>query len=121
VVRDVNPQEADEAIANTRLLFIDCWAPWCGPCKALAPVLEELEEKYKDEPDVKFIKLNTQNYGQFSARYSIVAIPCVLVFFEGKPAAFETSDPMSGKTKKMDRLIGFRPIEHYEKVIDDLL
>ena len=121
MVRDVNPEEAQEAIANSRLLFIDCWAPWCGPCKALAPVMEELEEKYKDNPGVEFVKLNTQAHSSFSASHGIIAIPCVLVFFEGKPAAFETSDPMSGTTKKMDRLIGFRPIEHYEKVIEELL
>lgn len=120
MVNDVSPEEANKAIAETKLLFIDAWAPWCGPCLALGPVIEELEEKYSDNPDIRFIKLNTQNHRSFAAENNIVAIPCILVYHNGKPASFEMPDPGSGKKVKSDRLIGLRPIEHYESVIQQL-
>ncbi len=121
MVRDITPDEAAEMIENTKILFIDCWAPWCGPCLALAPTMEELEEKYKDNRDIEFVKINTQNHRQFAMDNNIVAIPCVLVFKDGKPASFKIEDARSKNQVTTDRLIGLRPIEHYEAVIDQLL
>ncbi|MFW9908002.1 MAG: thioredoxin family protein [Candidatus Thorarchaeota archaeon] len=121
MVRDVSPEEAEKAIAETKLLFIDAWAPWCGPCLALSPVIEELEQKYADNPDIGFIKINTQEYGMFAMENNIVAIPCILVYQNGDHASFEMPDPRSGRTITTDRLIGLRPIEHYESVIKQLL
>ena len=121
MVKEVNPQTLEEYIKKTRLLFADAFAPWCGPCLALAPVLEELAKKYADNTEVGFVKINTQEYPQFAAKHGINAIPCVLVYFEGKPARFESLDPRSPKGAMTDRLIGLRPPEHYEKVIRILL
>lgn len=121
MVKEVNPETLEDEIQESRLLFVDSWAPWCGPCLALGPVLEELAEKYADNPDVKFVKLNTQEYPQFAMKHGINAIPCVLVYFEGKPARFEPPGPKSKKPIIVDRLIGLRPAEHYEEVIHALL
>lgn len=121
MVRDLSADEAAQAIATTKLLFVDCWAPWCGPCLALAPTMEELDSKYSDNDDIGFVKVNTQNHRSFAAENNIVAIPCVLVYKDGKPASFEMDDPRMGAPIKTDRLIGLRPIEHYEKVIEQLL
>ncbi|MHA1909102.1 MAG: thioredoxin family protein [Candidatus Thorarchaeota archaeon] len=120
MVQDVTPEDAKKAIEGTKLLFIDAWAPWCGPCLALGPVLAELEEKHKDNADIGFIKLNTQEHRSFAVENHIVAIPCVLVYHNGQPASFEMPDPRSGQNVKTDRLVGLRPIEHYEKVIEQL-
>jgi thioredoxin 1 len=114
MVKNVSPSEVDKAKQETRLLFVDCWAAWCGPCLALAPILEGLEQKYSDNPDVGFLKVDTQEYRQFATDNSIHAIPCVLVFFDGEPFR-------GGQGKKSDRLIGLRPPEHYEEVIKQLL
>lgn len=121
MVQDVSPEEVSKIVSETKLVLVDCWAPWCGPCLALAPIIEELEGRYSDNEDIKFIKLNTQNYGNFSAENKIVAIPCVLVYHNAAPASFEIPDPRQGKAEKTDRLIGLRPIEHYQKVIEQLL
>lgn len=121
MVSDVDPGHVETVVSETRLVFVDCWAPWCGPCLALAPTLEELDQKYSDNEDVKFLKVNTQNYMEFATENSIHAIPCVLVFFDGKPASFEYTDPRTGKKTNSDRLIGLRPPEHYEMVIKQLL
>ena len=62
MVRDVTPSDVDAEKKSTKLLFVDCWAPWCAPCKALGPILEELEEKYSKDPEVGFLKVNTDEY-----------------------------------------------------------
>ncbi len=121
MVENVSPEIVDRMISETRLLFVEAWAPWCGPCKALGPILEELEQKYSDNPDVKFLKLNTQEHPNFAIDYNIHAIPCVMLFFDGKPASYQLHNSRTGNTQSVDRLIGLRPLEHYEDVISSLL
>ncbi len=120
MVPDVTPAEAKKAINETKLLFVDAWAPWCGPCVALNYVINELDQKYSDNADIRFIKLNTQDHRSFARKNNIVAIPCILVFHNGKPASFEMPDPRSGQNIKTDRLVGLRPIDHFESVIEQL-
>ncbi|MFW9835034.1 MAG: thioredoxin family protein, partial [Candidatus Thorarchaeota archaeon] len=89
--------------------------------KALTPIMEELEEKYADNDDVKFLKVDTQTHREFAMDNSIHAIPCVLIYFEGEPAKYEVTNPATGEKKVLDRLIGLRPVEHYEEVISYFL
>ena len=99
---------------------MDCWAPWCKPCLELATILEELEENYADNPDVAFIKINVQDFPEFSMKDDIYAIPCTLVYLDGEPASIV--DPSGRlKDKKTDRLVGRRPSEHFEDVIEQVL
>ena len=121
MVKDVTPKDVVKAMTETKLLFVDCWAPWCGPCKALAPILEELDEKYKDDPEIGFLKVNTDNNQDYAREKGIRGIPCVLIFFDGKPAKLQIPIPNSTEVSIVDRLIGLRPIEHYEYVIETLL
>jgi len=119
LVNDVTPDVVEKAINETKRLFVVCWAPWCGPCLALGPILNELDQKYVDNPDVGFLKINTQIHQEFATRQNLYAIPCVLVYFDGKPAKFELA--RGDKTEVTDRLIGTRPAEHYENVIEQLI
>jgi thioredoxin-like negative regulator of GroEL len=121
MVDDASPEDVEEAIKETKLLFVDTWADWCQPCKTLTPILEELEEKYADNPDIRFLKVNTQEYRQFAMDNEIHAIPCVLIFFDGEPAKYEVENPRTGDTKTVDRLVGLRPAEHYEDTISFFL
>ena len=121
MVRDVTPSDIEAEMKKTRLLFVDCWAPWCGPCQALGPILDELEDKYKDDPEVGFLKVNTDNYRDFTRNNSIHGIPCVLIFMDGEPAKLEIENPETGSVTVVDRLIGLRPAEHYEFAISKLL
>ena len=117
MVENASPEDVERAINNTKLLFVDTWADWCQPCKALTPILEELEKKYASNPDIKFLKVDTQLHRRFAMENEIYAIPCVLIFFDGEPAKYEVDDQRSGERKVLNRLIGLRPIEHYENVI----
>ncbi|MHA1943999.1 MAG: thioredoxin family protein, partial [Candidatus Thorarchaeota archaeon] len=102
------------------LLLVDAWAPSCGPCKELGPILEEIEEIYADNSDFRIVKVNTQDHLGFATKHSIFALPCVLAFFEGKPAEYVIQDS-KGNSRVLDRLVGLRPMEHYDNMICFLL
>ncbi len=121
MVDDASPTDVENIIREVRLVFVDTWAEWCQPCLALSPILQELDEKYADNPDIRFLKVNTQDYQQFAMDNKIHAIPCVLMYFDGEPAKYEVENPRSGEKQTLDRLIGLRPAEHYEDVISYFL
>ena len=64
------------------LVVIDCWAPWCGPCRTVAPVIEELARDYAGK--IVFGKLNVEQNPRTSGRYGIMSIPTLLIFKKGK-------------------------------------
>jgi thioredoxin 1 len=121
MVDDISPEEVEQAIKETRLLLIDAWAPSCGPCKELAPIMEELEEMYADNSDLRIVKVNTNEHVGFATKNNIFAIPCVLAFFEGESAKYTIHNPETGETKVIDRLLGLRPLEVYDDMICSLL
>ncbi len=71
----------DSAIKDYNVLVVDCWAPWCGPCRAIAPVIERLASEWKGR--VAFGKLNVDENPHTAARYGIHGIPTILVFKNG--------------------------------------
>ena len=72
----VNENEFNEIIKDGYTL-VDFFADWCGPCKALAPILEELANEY---PDIKFIKVNVDDNMELASRFSIMSIPTIYIF-----------------------------------------
>ena len=63
-------------------IVVDFWAPWCGPCKAIAPILNELAEELGDA--VKICKVNIDNNSEVASKYEIRAIPTILIFKDGQ-------------------------------------
>jgi thioredoxin 1 len=76
-------------------VLVDFWAPWCGPCKAIAPILEELANELGDS--VKICKVNVDNNSEVASKYEIRAIPTILIFKDGQLA-----DTVVGLTSKDD-------------------
>jgi thioredoxin 1 len=64
------------------LLVVDCWAPWCGPCRMIAPVIDELAKEYKGK--MTFGKLNVDDNSAVASKHNIMSIPTLLVFKKGK-------------------------------------
>ena len=75
----VNKDEFDE-IVKSGVILVDFYADWCGPCKMLAPILEELSSDY---PNITFIKVNCDNEMELAERYSIMSIPAIFMFKDG--------------------------------------
>lgn len=93
-----------EVLKSDKPVLVDFWAPWCGPCRMVAPLVEELAEEYGSK--VKFLKLDTDGNVNTAARYGIRSIPTLLMFKGGEP---------------VEQVIGFRPKGDLKKVIDKAL
>ncbi len=79
-------------LASSDLVLVDFWAPWCGPCKLMAPVMEELAGEMTE---VVFTKVNVDDHSDIAQRYNILSIPTFLVFKGGQVA-----DQFSGSMTK---------------------
>lgn len=72
-----------EVIKNDTPVVVDFWAPWCGPCKMVAPIIEELSQEY--EGKVKFGKVNVDENSEIASSFGIMSIPTLMVFKNGQP------------------------------------
>ena len=80
-VTDANFQA--EVIEHEKAVLVDFWAPWCGPCRVIAPSLEEINA---ERDDLRVVKLNVDENQQTAARYDVMSIPTLIVFKNGEPA-----------------------------------
>jgi len=72
-----------ETVRKYPLVVVDCWAPWCGPCRMVAPVIDELSKEYAGK--VVFGKLNVDENPRVAAEFAIMAIPTLFIFKNGEP------------------------------------
>ena len=83
-VIELNGKNFEDAVKNNPALVVDCWAPWCGPCRMMSPVIDELAADYKGK--ISFAKLNTDENQDLAIKYQVQAIPTLLIFKDGKLA-----------------------------------
>ena len=72
-----------EVINSDKLTVVDFWAPWCGPCRKMGPVLDEIAEEFKDK--IKVVKINTDENLKTATEYQISSLPSVFIFKNGEP------------------------------------
>lgn len=94
-----NTTEYDELLKNNKSVFVDFYADWCGPCKMVGPIVEELSN---EETDVKFVKVNVDNTPDIAQRYGIMSIPTLLAFKDGELAG---------------SIVGFQPKEVIKELV----
>lgn len=80
---ELNPGNVASTLNNNEIpVVVDCWAPWCGPCRTFAPIFEQVAKTI--EPRARFAKLNTEAVPSLAQRWNIRSIPTLIVFKQGK-------------------------------------
>ena len=100
-VLTVTDSDLEEVINKYETIVVDCWAPWCGPCRMIAPTIEELAKEMQGK--IIFTKLNVDENPVTSAKHQIMSIPTLLVFKNGN---------------LVDRLIGAYPKNELKKRLE---
>jgi thioredoxin 1 len=102
---EIEEAKFEEDVLKASLpVLVDFWAPWCGPCRMVAPVVEELAKEYDGK--VSFVKVNVDNSPKVAGKYGIMSIPTLMLFKAGQP---------------IETMIGFRPKDELKKGLDKAL
>ena len=99
-VQEIKQEEFKIKVASASKVLVDCYADWCGPCKMLSPIIDELAEEMED---YVFYKLNVDDAEEIAMEYEIMSIPTLLIFEDGK---------------LKDKLIGFKSKEELKEILE---
>ena len=103
-VFNIKETELDEILENNNLVLVDIWAEWCGPCKSLSPILDELQVKYQDK--IQIVKVNADENSGLLARFAVRSIPTML-FFKNQ--------------ELQQKLVGLKQLSELSGIVETLL
>lgn len=102
---DITDMQFDAEVLQSKIpVFVDFWAPWCGPCKIVGPLVEELGKEY--EGKVKVVKVDVDNNTETASKYGIMSIPTLMIFHNGQP---------------VKSMVGAQSKENLKRGIDEVL
>ena len=104
MAKELTTANFNETIMSEKVVLVDFWASWCGPCRMVAPVIDQLAEEYEGKVTVG--KVNVDSDGALAAEYAVVSIPTVILFKDGKQA---------------EKLVGAHSFDDYADMIDKVL
>ena len=102
MVKEINAEEYSEIVNSSNPVVIDFHATWCGPCKVLSPILEELDDEIEG---VEFVKLDVDQHPQIAGQYQVMGVPTVVILKDGEVK---------------DRFVGVQPKEVIKEKITSL-
>lgn len=105
-IREISDQEFEVEVQSTEagVVLVDFWAPWCGPCKMLAPVLDEVDQELGEQ--ITIAKVNVDENSETAGKYGVMSIPTLMVFKDGEQVA---------------KMAGFQPKEQLLEWIGEYL
>ncbi len=101
---ELNIENFNEIVKSDKPVLVDFWATWCGPCRMVGPIIEEIAQEYAGKIHVG--KVNVDEQGALASQFAIVSIPTVILFRDGKP---------------VEKIIGARSFDDYADMIDKAL
>jgi thioredoxin 1 len=104
-ITNVDHDSFQKAVLDSQKpVLVDFWAQWCGPCRTVAPIIEELAKEYKGK--VEFAKINVDEVPFVASKYGVMSIPTLMIFKGGKP---------------VQHAIGYQPKDQLKKLLDGVL
>ena len=100
----MNDDGFEEVLKSAGIYIVDFWAPWCGPCRVVGPVLETLAKEFDGK--VKFVRVNVDDNPKLATEYNVMGIPTVMAFKAGK---------------LVDQIVGAAPANVFRKLIQEIV